>query len=118
EWVLIPLQKFPTAGTKSVRLLSSQKGFSVAAVVITLKSTAPKDADVKEAERARAEIPGYTYYRTLSETGGILREWWEGIQGVAISDLRNNPAFPDKPSGSKIETSFKAPVDWADNYGT
>ena len=118
EWVPIPLPKFREAGAKSVRLLTTQKGFSVAAVVLTQKTTPPRDADIKEAERARAEIPGYAYYRAFSETGGILREWWTDIQGTAIAELKAIPAFPDKPSGSAVETSFKAPRDWADNYGT
>jgi hypothetical protein len=35
-----------------------------------------------------------------------------------LSDLTNRPAFPNNPSGSNYVTSFEAPVDWADNYGT
>lgn len=49
--------------------------------------------------------------------GSVLREWWLGINGAVISDLTNNVAYPNNPSGSDQRTSFEAPVDWADNMG-
>jgi hypothetical protein len=51
-------------------------------------------------------------------TGTILREYWTGIEGSAVSDLTSSPDFPDNPSGSDYLTSFEAPTDWADYYGT
>ncbi len=51
-------------------------------------------------------------------TGTILREWWTGISGNAISELTSSPDYPDNPSGSDEPTSFEAPTDWADSYGT
>ncbi len=51
-------------------------------------------------------------------TGTILREWWTGIGGTLVSDLTSSPDYPDNPSGSDEPTSFEAPTDWADNYGT
>jgi hypothetical protein len=119
EWVQIPLPKYASAGPKSVRLLSLNKGFAVASAVLSAGRTAPpRDADWKEWERVKAEAPGYGMYRSLSQTGGILREFWLGIPGVEIALLTSHPNYPDKPSGSKIETSFTAPRDWADEYGT
>jgi YVTN family beta-propeller protein len=51
-------------------------------------------------------------------TGTILREWWTGISGGVVSDLTNNPNYPNNPTGSNQLTSFEAPANWAENYGT
>jgi fibronectin type 3 domain-containing protein len=51
-------------------------------------------------------------------TGTILRQYWTGISGTAVSDLTGNANFPNNPSGSNQQTSFEAPTDWADSYGT
>jgi hypothetical protein len=50
--------------------------------------------------------------------GSISRDWWSGITGVSIADLTSHTNYPDAPSGSDLLTSFEAPTDWADNYGT
>ena len=50
--------------------------------------------------------------------GYILREWWLGIGGNAISDLTSNPSYPNNPSGSAQPTIFESPSGFADNYGT
>ena len=50
--------------------------------------------------------------------GTILREWWTGISGTAVSDLTSNANYPDNPTGTEEITSFEGPTDWADNYGT
>ncbi len=51
-------------------------------------------------------------------SGKILREWWLGIPGTAISALLGDPNYPTRPSGSEYVNEFEGPVDWADNYGT
>jgi hypothetical protein len=51
-------------------------------------------------------------------TGAILREWWSGIAGTAVSNLTSSPNYPGKPSGRELITSFSGPTNWADNYGT
>ncbi|MHC4643033.1 MAG: FN3 associated domain-containing protein, partial [Planctomycetota bacterium] len=50
--------------------------------------------------------------------GTILREYWTGITGQAVSDLTSSPDFPLNPSGSDQLTTFEAPTNWADDYGT
>ena len=50
--------------------------------------------------------------------GKILREWWLGISGTAISALLADPRYPTQPSGSEYVNEFEGLVDWADNYGT
>ena len=51
-------------------------------------------------------------------TGSILREYWTGISGTAVSDLTSNANYPNSPTARDYLTSFEAPTDWADNYGT
>jgi hypothetical protein len=53
-----------------------------------------------------------------SGDGVILREWWLGIPGNAVSTLTSHPNYPDQPSGSELIGSFEGPTNWADNYGT
>ncbi|THU40192.1 T9SS type A sorting domain-containing protein [Niastella caeni] len=54
----------------------------------------------------------------VTVTGSILRQWWTGISGTAISNLTSNSNYPNNPSGSSQLTSLEAPTNWADNYGT
>jgi hypothetical protein len=57
-----------------------------------------------------------TFTYTSSATGNVLREWWLNIGGNAVSDLTNNPRYPNNPSGSDQPTSFESSPNW-DNYG-
>ena len=50
--------------------------------------------------------------------GTLLREVWTGISGTAVTDLTGNANFPNNPSGSDQLSSFEAPTNWAENYGT
>ena len=54
----------------------------------------------------------------IGGTGAVLREWWTGIAGTAVSDLTSSPNYPGKPSGRELITSLEGPTNWADNYGT
>ncbi|WP_143774098.1 T9SS type A sorting domain-containing protein [Niastella vici] len=54
----------------------------------------------------------------LTVTGSILREYWTGISGTAISNLTSNANYPNNPTGSGQLTSLEGPTNWADNYGT
>ena len=51
-------------------------------------------------------------------SGSILREYWTGIPGTAIQGLLSDPGYPDQPDGTSQQTSYSAPQNWADNYGT
>jgi hypothetical protein len=50
--------------------------------------------------------------------GSILREYWIGISGTAVSNLTSSPDYPGNPSGIDYLSTFEAPTGWADNYGT
>ncbi len=54
----------------------------------------------------------------IEPTGAILREYWTNISGASVSDLTSNANYPNNPTGSDQLSSFEAPTDWADHYGT
>jgi hypothetical protein len=98
EWVSIPLPKYASGGSKTLRLLSGQQGFSVAMCVVSATRTAPpSDAQLKEWERAKPAVA------TGSVDAGLVG-WWaldEGSGGTATDSspsritgaLRNDPAW-------------------------
>jgi hypothetical protein len=49
--------------------------------------------------------------------GGILREVYYNVNGNAVSDLLNAPAFPNSPNEEFIDNAFEAPSNFADSYG-
>jgi hypothetical protein len=51
-------------------------------------------------------------------TGQILFEYWFNIDGTAVSNLTDVPAYPDCPDESELRDRLEGPVDWADNYGS
>ncbi len=75
---------------------------------------------IDEIEADGTKHVGYTWmFKAPREgTGTILREVWEGISGTAVSALTGNPAYPGNPSYSDELTSFEAPIDFADNFGS
>lgn len=55
---------------------------------------------------------------TLSETGAILRDYWQGITGSLVTNLTSNTNYPNNPSGTTYETIFEGPSGFDINYGT
>jgi hypothetical protein len=47
-----------------------------------------------------------TIFSARLHGGSILREVYQGIGGTAISDLTNNPAYPDSPTFTNFVTDF------------
>lgn len=54
-----------------------------------------------------ASIPGY-----------LLREVYNDISGVRLADLTSNANFPECPDVVDLVSSFEAPVNAKNNYGT
>ncbi len=52
-----------------------------------------------------------------ADTPGALREVWNGIPGVAVSDLTSNSRFPGQPDSESVLTQFESPTDVDENYG-
>ncbi len=57
-------------------------------------------------------------FNSSCDTPGLLHEWWNGIPGVAISDLTSNANYPNNPSGVDQISDFETPTNIRDNYGT
>lgn len=56
---------------------------------------------------------------TFAYGGKIDYDYWLDIGGgTVVSDLTGDSNYPDSPSGHQSLTSFDAPYDWADNYGS
>lgn len=49
--------------------------------------------------------------------GVVYRDYWTGIEGLSVSDLRADARFPGSPSGFDEMTSLKGPTGWGGKYG-
>jgi len=72
----------------------------------------------KVADPTTADAVQLAELALIEPTGSILREYWTGISGTAVSDLTSNSNYPNSPTARDYLASFEAPTDWADNYGT
>ncbi|MHC5183017.1 MAG: CotH kinase family protein, partial [Planctomycetota bacterium] len=70
------------------------------------------ETDAKKVLVPTSEVTG------SGSTGSILREYWADITGTAVSDLTSDSNYPNVPTGSDLLTTFEAPINWADDYGT
>ncbi len=117
-WVNVPLPKYATPGARKIRLVADQQGFSIAyAWIGTGRPGPPREADLKEWERRRAEIDSLRSAAPV-QTGSLLREWWLNVPGWKIPDLMTAPGFPDRPAGSGPITIFEGPSNFGESYGT
>src|SRR5207248_2791822 len=95
DWIAIPLPKYSRSGLQQLRILTAQKGFSVAfACVTATRSAAPRESDLRELEKARGSLvlaaPGFKatvlYALLLDGTGhhllGEVRE--NALYGVPL----------------------------------
>ena len=83
---------------------------NVAAGTYSLTAKATDNAGAVTTSAARS----ITVQAAGGGSGTILREWWSGITGNAVSLI----PVATTPSGTSQQTSFEAPTDWADSYGT
>ncbi|MCW1923444.1 PQQ-dependent sugar dehydrogenase [Luteolibacter arcticus] len=51
-------------------------------------------------------------------TGGITRHVWTGAGGSEVANLTSLATFPNTPNQTSVLTTFDAPRDAADNYGS
>lgn len=53
-----------------------------------------------------------------ARAGSIVREVWNNIPGTAVTDLTNDPRYPNTPDSTNlVTTAFESPTDVLDNYG-
>ncbi|RPH48571.1 MAG: hypothetical protein EHM91_04125, partial [Planctomycetota bacterium] len=120
-WIPVPLPKYTVAGTKSVRLLTDQKGLAIGAVVISAsRSTPPRESELKDLERLRSEESGYSAFKENAggPSGQIRRELWDGVRGMWVRDLMAHPTFPEKPTKVEMLKAFDVAVDEAPDSGS
>jgi serine/threonine-protein kinase len=120
-WIPVPLPRYGSAGTKTLRILTDQKGFSIGMIVVSAQRGAPpREADLKDLERLRAEEPGYASWKTDGggPAGEIRRELWEGIGGIWVRDLTGSASFPDRPTRVETLKAFEIPPEGTPNTGS
>lgn len=102
-WIPVPLPKYGTAGTKVVRLCTSQQGLSIGyAMISSARQSPPTDAQMRDLERAKPEETGASRF---SGEGSGLVGWWkldEG-RGAAAAD----------GSGKGFHATLKNGAGWA-----
>jgi len=142
-WAVSPADGLLVTDLEAGVTISWMPGDTAASHNVHLGTTSPPDLAVNQTETTYNTGPlegGQTYYWRIDEveadgttihageersfktmragTGAILREVWEGIGGVVVSDLTNNANYPANPSYSDTRTLFEAPIDFADNFGS
>jgi len=70
------------------------------------------------ADGSAVKGPVWSFNTEAGIANKIVRQWWTGLTGTAITDLTNNANYPNNPTGVEMRDLFEGPVDWADNYGT
>jgi hypothetical protein len=84
------------------------------ALVSSSRRESPKEAEVGELEKARAEeLAGGT--RGKPPTGKILRECWKGVGG-GLNELR--PHLSRKPAETGLLEAFEGPSGCGNDYGS
>jgi uncharacterized repeat protein (TIGR03806 family) len=63
-------------------------------------------------------VSGEAWIAAQPTTGSVTRHLWSGVNGTAVTDLTSLPGYPASPSSINTLSSFQAPTDVADNYGT
>ncbi|MFC0772159.1 T9SS type A sorting domain-containing protein [Terrimonas alba] len=97
---------------------SGPNGFSATTREVTISNIQANQAGNYVATYTNSGGCQSTQTFNVTVTGSILRQYWTGINGTAISNLTSNTNYPNNPTGSGQLTSLEAPTNWADNYGT
>ncbi|UCG60006.1 MAG: hypothetical protein JSU70_10885 [Phycisphaerales bacterium] len=86
----------------------------------TLKAETVYYWRVNEVESDGSEREGdvWSFETVPAGPGKVLREWWLGFAGTAVSVLTSNARYPDNPDGYELVDLFEGPVNWQDNYGS
>ncbi len=63
-------------------------------------------------------VIGHEVPQCVGSAGSVLRQYWSNVNGSLITDLTSATGYPASPSGTSYPTSFQAPIDFANSYGT
>ncbi len=118
-WIALPLPRYPAAGLKRVRILTNQKGFSVAyALASSARGYPPSEADLKEllARSSAAEPvldPALIGWWRLDEKGGTAAA--ESSGKAPAGELRDGASWaPGRTGGAARFAEARAHVNVAD----
>jgi hypothetical protein len=106
EWVEIPLPKTGAPGTRKFRILTDQRGFGVASVIVSSSRTRPPtDAELAELTKARAldAPPAWAVAKAGAAPRLLLDDFGQGITGWSFHP---GTEFP----GAKGSQTFDAGV--------
>lgn len=100
EWVSLALPKYATPGLKKIRLMTYHQGFGFAqAVVSSLRTAAPKPAELEDLVKARAADvapavadPDLVLHWTFDEPSGDVEDLsGYGFRGTSTGSLKRAP---------------------------
>ncbi|MBL6449657.1 cellulase family glycosylhydrolase [Fulvivirga sp. 29W222] len=104
---------------------SGPNSFSANTREVTISNIQPSQAGDYVATYTNAQGCNSTHTFKVTVNGGtgggsgtILREYWTGVSGTAISNLTSSSNYPNNPSGSEQLSSLEGPTNWGSNYGT
>jgi hypothetical protein len=107
--VLLPGQK--CVALTLAAPMSSGATYTVSAANVMTKSGYPLAAN------SQAQFT-YTYSPPPAPPVYVLREYWTGIGGGAVSNLTGDARYPDDPTGtSDVANYFETTTGWGDSYG-
>jgi hypothetical protein len=115
-WVQLPLPKFTLPGSKKVRVLTDQQGFSVAyALVSSVRSAPPLETEFREMQKSRPEIPNLVAKGPVGKPSEkvILRfDFEDGPKSAAWSrgKVESGPARPGNKYCLASEPSAYGPA--------
>ncbi len=64
------------------------------------------------------DATNFTFQTWIWSRGFAIADYYFGIGGGLISDLTNNPAYPNSPSLTEYVSLLESRANWNDNYGT
>ncbi len=110
-WVALPLPKYGDTGARRLRVLTDQKGFSVAWICISAARTAaPREAELKEIEKAAgapkpAIDPALLGWWRLDERAGTIAA--DATRNRNHGTLKNGPLWAAGKSGGGLSLDGK-----------
>lgn len=119
--VVLPISASTTSGTLSYSASGLPAGLAINAFtgvisggVNAAPGTYRSIVTVTAAGQSASVTFNWSVTIPVLGTGQIVREWWTGIEGATLAELREHPSYPGTPSGRDMITTFDTPRNWGD----
>jgi hypothetical protein len=122
DWALVPLPKFPAAGLKSIRLITEERGFAIAAVVVSsVRSAPPLESEFKAWLKADAaeDAPGPAAVEPGRRDPALVGHWrLDDAGGTALdaSGHDNTGVLVGEPARAAGKVGNALAMDGKDRY--